>query len=185
VRVGSAYVVSSYSSKLSNEDKATEKAPLPTVISAPQPVNTITAAALALPPPAYASDKQWAAASRTSVDESDNSDDEDGEDRLDPGPPAVPILDPAPPKRIPRIRPAYPSGMGPASRDSEIIVAKDKSDVSSPPSLNPFVDAAAVALPAEKPVSAIDELPHAETTTKETKTEMQNPNPFTDAGAIV
>jgi len=133
IQLCSAYVVSSYSSKLSSEDEFTENAPIPgrPTISAPQFVGQTTVAPtfvnLDLGGNLVLDEKKWAASSRDSLDGSD-----DDEPRPDPGPPMPPMLDPAPPKRIPRVSPRYPNGMGPASTDAAVIAA----------STNPFTDKA-------------------------------------------
>lgn len=129
IQLCSAYVVSSYSSKLISEDEWTEQAPLPN-ISAPQLVSSKPTPAMIVRPHSqvvahatfatFRKEKEWDA------DSSDNSSD-DSDDDYDVGslhgiiPPGVPILDPAPPKRVPRVTPLYPSGLNSGSTNSQIM----------------------------------------------------------------
>jgi hypothetical protein len=144
VQLCSAYVVSSYSTKLSDEEDFTEKAPLP-YISQPQaqpapaadmvvsrPSSESQSQTVAQTTESYDTEKGWAASSRTSTD-SDWSENER---------PPVPMLDPAPPRRNrhPRVRPHYPAGMGPASRDSEIVNIPNTPPRPVPARENPFAD---------------------------------------------
>ncbi|KZV64306.1 hypothetical protein PENSPDRAFT_656667 [Peniophora sp. CONT] len=166
VQLCAAYVVSSYSSKLSDEEDYNEKiAGGNPNISAPQMLQTQPAPApgmtLSRPSSHSRSDSQtayeeyaqntgkaWAASSRTSTDSerSGSDSDSDGEGHWSENErPPVPTLAPAPaPRRkrtrTPRVKPRYPEGTGPQSRDSEIVVNMPAQPEPTRANSNPFAD---------------------------------------------
>ena len=106
----------------------------------------------------YGTGKGWAASSRTSTDSerSDGSGSDSGDETerhwSENERPPVPTLDPAPaPRRkrtrTPRVKPRYPEGMGPQSRNSELITNMRTPDLPPRPNqepmrqtTNPFAD---------------------------------------------
>ncbi|KAI0030013.1 hypothetical protein K488DRAFT_72525 [Vararia minispora EC-137] len=174
VQLCSAYIVSSYSTKLSGEDAFTEQVPAPDVqsIAPSQPANFAapsdhmsrsTFSSSFINPDGSENEKNEKERDPLSTNSYVGMDEKD-ELRFDPGPPKVPMLAPAPAKRIPRVRPQYPVGMSPGSTNSAILTAVE---VKAP--TNPFADRAVSS-------QIIPNMPGSNAT---------NADPFTDAAGMV